>query len=358
MMRFVLLCLCLTAVGKTQAQDTVRFNANHQYFQYVGRIDFSNPTLPRFWASGVYVQATFQGSECYVLINDEPRWGKHNYISIAVDNQPPQRVRLLDKSNKIKAAAHLTNGKHHITICKDTESGIGYVEFAGLVCNKLLKPEPLPKRKIEFIGNSITCGTGSDQTMVKCGEGEWHDQHNAYMSYGPLTARSLNAQWVLTSVSGIGLTRSCCNLTITMPDVFDKVNQRENLLLWDFQKYQPDVVTVCLGQNDGIQDSAVFCSAYVKFIAQVKNVYPKATIILLMSPMAEAHLLSVLKRYINGVVSYENKNGHADILSYFFSKRFHNGCDDHPDLAEHQLIAGELAQFIGKSMKWPVQPQR
>lgn len=358
MRRILFLCLCFIAFEKMYAQDTVRYNANHPYFQYVGRVDFSNTLLPRFFASGIYVQAAFQGSECYVLINDEQRWGKHNYISIAVDNLSPQRFKLSGKSNKIKIGSHLDEGKHQIIICKDTESGIGYVDFAGLVCKQLLKPEPLPKRRIEFIGNSITCGTGSDQTNVKCGEGEWHDQHNAYMSYGPLTARSLEAQWSLTSVSGIGLTRSCCNLTITMPDVFDKVNQRENLQRWNFKKYQPGVVTICLGQNDGVQDSIVFCSAYVKFIAQVKKVYPTTTIILLSSPMADEHLLSVMKRYINAIVSYENRNGHSNVYSYFFSRRFHNGCDEHPDLKEHQLIAKELGQFIGEVMSWRVQSQR
>lgn len=78
------------------------------------------------------------------------------------------------------------------------------------------------------------------------------------MSYGPVTARMLDAQWMLSSVSGIGLMHSCCDMDIVMPDVYDKLNMRENKYRWNFAHYQPDVVTVALGQNDGIQDSAAF----------------------------------------------------------------------------------------------------
>jgi lysophospholipase L1-like esterase len=48
-----------------------------------------------------------------------------------------------------------------------------------------------------------------------------------------------------------------------MPQVFDKVNMRIDSIPWDFKQYTPDVVTITLGQNDGIQDSVAFCSDYV-----------------------------------------------------------------------------------------------
>jgi putative lipase involved disintegration of autophagic bodies len=52
---------------------------------------------------------------------------------------------------------------------------------------------------------------------------------------------------------------------------------------WDFTNYQPDVVTVCLGQNDGVQDSTIFCSAYVNFLKRMRSYYPTAQIILVTS---------------------------------------------------------------------------
>jgi len=78
---------------------------------------------------------------------------------------------------------------------------------------------------------------------------------------------------------------SCCNLDITMPQVFDNINMRNDSIQWNFDRYQPEVVTLCLGQNDGIQDSAVFCQRYVSFLQQIRKVYPKAQLVCLTSPM-------------------------------------------------------------------------
>jgi hypothetical protein len=226
------------------------------------------------------------------------------------------------------------------------------MELVGLRCETLLKSLPAPNRRMEFIGNSITCGTGSDQSVIPCGKGRWEDQHNAYLSYGALTARSFKAAYHLSSVSGIGLMHSCCNLEITMPQVFDKISMRNDTIEWDFKRYQPGIVTICLGQNDGIQDSASFCDKYIAFIGQLREHYPLASIICLTSPMANEKLSFYMKKMLGAVRSAMKKKGDGKVFTYAFSRQYHNGCDGHPDLAEHALIAGELTDFIRKTIKW------
>lgn len=352
----ILACMftCSFNVCAQETGDTLKlFTADNSFFQYTGRIDFSNPKMPRYWMPGVYVKAKFTGSHCTVLINDEnPDPKTHNYIEIAVDDQQPLRMQLQTKQNEIEAGKGLTDGEHTIVICKNTEAGTGYIEFAGLKCQSLKKLPAEPSRKIECIGNSITCGTGSDQSEIPCGKGVWQDQHNAYMSYGAVTARNLNAQYHLTSVSGIGLMHSCCKLKIIMPEVFDKINMRGDSIAWNFKNYIPGVVTICLGQNDGIQDSTVFCNAYLALIKQIRLQYRKANIVCLTSPMADDKLVAVMKKYLTAIVNASNQLGDKKVSSYFFSKRYHNGCDTHPDLAEHQLIAGELTAYLKDLKKW------
>jgi hypothetical protein len=333
-----------TAAGKF-------FKASDPFIQYTGRMEVRNSSLPKMWSPGVYITMQFSGSNITAIINDQELWGKnHNYLEVVVDNEK-QRLQTKYKTNYI-SLSKLSNGIHTLTICKNTESNIGYIEFAGLYCTTLLKPKAKPARKIEFIGNSITCGASADMSEMPCGKGVWHDQHNAYEAYGPVTARALNAQWHLSSVSGIGLIHSCCNMNIVMPPVFDKIDLRGDSLLWDFKKYQPDVLTVCLGQNDGIQDSAIFCKAYINFIMQLRQHYPKAQIVLLTSPMASEALKAVLKIQINAVVNQLNKAGDKKISKYFFSRSYTSGCDWHPSLAEHQLIANELTVYLKKLMYW------
>ena len=338
-------------VGNISKEDKNFFTADNPLIQYTGRIDFGNTELPKMWAPGVYITVQFKGTAITAIINDQELWSKnHNYLEIVVDGEA-KRIQTKSKTNYI-TVSDLTDTLHYFTICKNTEANIGYIEFAGVYCDYLVKPQPKPKRKIEFIGNSITCGTGSDKSEIDCGKGVWHDQHNAYMAYGPVTARTLNAQWHLSAVSGIGLMHSCCNMDIIMPPVFDKIDMRGDSVQWNFKKYQPDVVTVCLGQNDGIQDSVAFCNAYIDFVKQLRGHYPKAKIVLLTSPMADEKLKAVLKNQITAVVHYFNKQKDKKISKYFFSRSFTSGCDYHPDLNEHQLIAAELTAYLKKIMRW------
>ncbi|HET6995401.1 MAG TPA: SGNH/GDSL hydrolase family protein [Chitinophagaceae bacterium] len=338
--------------AQAQRYGAGRFQADHPYIQYTGRVDFTNPKLPRIWQPGVYITIRFKGHVCSIVLNDEVLWGKnHNYIEVVMDGKA-KRLQTKSARDTIDVSEHLSEGEHTLVICKNTEANIGYIELVNIIVHEIVKPLPKSKRKIEFIGNSITCGTGSDVSEIPCGKGVWQDQHNAYKSYGPVTARALNAQYHLSAVSGIGLMHSCCNMNIIMPAVFDKVSMRNDTIPWDFSKYQPDVVTVCLGQNDGIQDSASFCNNYIAFLKQVRMYYPKATIICLTSPAADGVLAAFMKKTLNAIVKTVNDSGDKKITRYFFSKQYHNGCDGHPDLAEHQLIAKELTTFIKKTMKW------
>lgn len=159
---FALFILFFEGVFAKPATDSLQlFAADNPRFQYTGRIDFSNPALPRYWMPGIYVKAKFTGTSCIVLINDEMPWANtHNYIEIVVDDNKPVRLQLKEKHNEIEAASGLSNGEHTIVICKNTEAGTGYIEFEGLKCLALKKLPAKPKHKIEFIGNSITCEIG------------------------------------------------------------------------------------------------------------------------------------------------------------------------------------------------------
>lgn len=362
-----------TGFGQPQHSEEQFFDADNPMIEYMGRVDFASPKMPRFWNPGVVVRFRFGGAQCRVILHDQvPNESVHNYVVILVGGQlGVYRVKLAGQTDTLTI---LGNGKvlmdgqvlksqvqtgswtvkpdphgnHLVTICKATE-GIGWMEFEGVYADALLPAPELPSRKIEFIGNSITCGFGNDGGGIPCGKGEWFDQSNAWLSYAPLTARALKAQWYLTAVSGIGLIHSCCKMGISMPEVFDRMDPRGNQGNWDFSRYQPDVVTVCLGQNDGIQDSATFCSAYLGFVGRLRHVYPRAKIVLLTSPMGDAGLTAVLTRYIDAVVTASKD---MSVSSFFFSKQWTHGCAGHPDLREDQEIAGELTNYLRGLMSW------
>ncbi len=151
---------------------------------------------------------------------------------------------------------------------------------------------------------------------------------------------------ILSSASGIGMIHSCCGMDILMPQVYDKISLRNNKILWSFNKYQPDVVTVCIGQNDGVQDSVKFCNAYINFVEKLRGHYPNATILLLSSPMADAKLLAALKNYLAAVSGHFLAAGDKNVFRFIFSKQSISGCDSHPSIAEQEQIAAELTAYI------------
>jgi len=139
---------------------------------------------------------------------------------------------------------------------------------------------------------------------------------------------------------------------MTMPQVFDKTDLRDNLIPWKFKNYQPDVVTVCLGQNDGIIDSTLFCSTYVTFLKRLRGYYPNSTIVCLTSPMAYGALLVQQKKYLTGILAAMHNTGEANLYSYWFSNTYIGGCGNHPNLMEHQLLADELTSYLKKLKNW------
>lgn len=364
--------LALTACCGVRGQKYIPslrfFHATDKHIQYMGRVERSDSGTVRFWSPGVVVRLKVR-SQCLILLKDQvPNDKTHNYIEIMIDDRHTRRVKLnqpgdsllvrvngsVDLNGRLVAQGEdmPSDAEHTITLCKDTESGIGWLEISGVKTEALLHSPALPKRRIEFIGNSITAGTGMDESAIPCGRGEWYDQHNAWMSYGAQTARALHTQWHLSAVAGIGLVHSCCDMGIVMPQVFDKMDMRDNDGSWDFHRYVPDVVTVCLGQNDGIQDSVVFCGAYTKFLGDIRLRYPNTRIVCLTSPMGDKALTDVQKRYLAAIVAAMRSGGDQRVSSYFFSRQFSKGCGGHPDLEEHGQIAQELTVYLKNLMGW------
>lgn len=353
--RFLLiitLCFMQSMQGNAQAAFDF-FPADHSYIQYMGRIDFSNPKRPRFWQPGVMISFRFKGADAEIILNDEQLWGSNqNYIELVVDGNAV-RLQTKGKTDTLSVKPYLGSGNiHEVMLCKNTEANIGYLELTGIRCDQLIKPAKQSKRKMECIGNSITCGASSDLSGIPCGKGKWQDQHNAWLSYGAVSARALKAQVHLSSVSGIGLMHSCCNLGIIMPGVYDKVSMRNDTIPWDFKKYQPDIVTICLGQNDGVQDSAAFCTNYLRFIHTVRSYYPRTKILLLSSPMADARLREFLRTSLKSVLQTMQDKGDKRIRMHVFERSYTGGCDYHPSTDEHALIAAELTGVIRQWTKW------
>ena len=116
--------------------------------------------------------------------------------------------------------------------------------------------------RIEFIGDSITCGYGLEGIWGK--DTFTTTQERPDKAFAFLTAKALGAEFQLCSWSGIGITSNYVDPeTIFLPDTSwlmpacwpytDKKGQLRLRLepeIWDASKFPPDSVVINLGTND------------------------------------------------------------------------------------------------------------
>ena len=312
-----------------------------------------------------YAEFSFSSDSCTIYLKNISYPGDYNYISIELDNEYKGRLKV--DSTTPRAYTIYTTSKsasHILRIYKATESSNGQVVLTEIKAAGLKALDQPTKKKIEFIGNSITAGMANDTKDIPCGTGKWYDQHNAYWSYAPRVARALNADFLLSAVSGIGIYRNWNSPTPTMPQVYESAYlEIDSTQRWDFSRYTPDIVSIALGTNDFSDgdgktqrlpfDSATFIKTYVSFIGTIYKHYPNTQIALLTSPMLSdanrdlhfACLQSIKKK---ATVLFPDKQS---IEVFQFQPMVPKGCDYHPDLADHEILANEVRPFFERLLR-------
>ena len=358
---FILLIILTANVFTAQSKT---FTPDNENIHYTGRIDFTNPQQPLISGSAAYFELKFKGTDCELLLEDEGMGDNYNYMSIVLDGKYLGRIKITKEIHLYTITENLTDDEHTLMVSKATEAQIGYVAFKGIVCQELLPFKKNITRQIEFIGNSITCGMGLDTSEVPCGTGKWFDEHNAYLAYGPLSARALNADWLLSSYSGIGMARFWNAEEPIMPDVYHNTFLKpDSITLWNAESYIPDLISICLGQNDFSDgddsynrtelDSAAYVNNYIAFVKMLRDRYPNATVCMLTSPMQEGIKDLKLKSYLKTVKEFlETNENQNKLFIYAFPQMYVNGCSWHPNKEEHEKMAEGLIPFYKKVMGW------
>ena len=297
-------------------------------------------------------------------MQDENLYSQRNYIAVELDGKYTGRIALDSSKQNYVIAKDLVDTDHTVLVCKTTESSIGYIEFSGIICNELVTLEDKNNRLIEFIGNSITCGMGLDTSGIPCESGEWYDQHNAYLAYGPLAARALNAEWLLSSVSGIGMTRYWNTAGPTMPEVYENLYLNDDSMkVWKPENLNPDLVSICLGQNDFSDgegpnprvelDSTDYAEDYIRFLKKIRKQYPDAQITCISSPMIDGDKKERLFSFLNSIVQYMHvKENDTKVHLFEFKRTYNKGCSWHPSREDHLAMSYELLPFYKKIMGW------
>lgn len=399
-----------------QTDETRLVKPSDKHITYVGRINDSNPDRPTFTYPGTEIRTAFMGNSIAMKAKSHS-----GYFMVKIDENEPYKIGFLndsivtlcieknehcgnikdccniddcrnindccnlndcckgnieqcDKSNGIIASgdsgAYLNkalngNGKyaHQLTI---TYIGEGYhtrPEFHGFILNNntfLTSPAPLPSRKIEFIGNSITCGYGIEAADASAPYTE--ETANYYFTYAAKTARWLKAQAYVVARSGIGVYRNYngpkTGDTVNMNTEYKYTMLYDDSQLWDFTRFTPDVVCVNLGTNDTSTegaDSTLLAKGFYNLYKQIRSHYPDAKIIFLSGCMMKGNALKMAKDAMDSTMRLALSNGDTNVYRLDFETHDGSlgyGASWHPSMKQHDVMAKQLTSYLKSITKW------
>jgi len=147
----------MTGVAQPRVQ---MIDADNSAFSYFGRTDRSDPKVVRFDWPGVYLRCSFTGNTLEIVL----KGGTRDYFNVFIDDLPVKVIHPVADSISVVVGLDGKNA-HELLITKRTEADMGMARFYGIGISQQGKIAPstvLNSRKIEFIGNSITCGYGAE----------------------------------------------------------------------------------------------------------------------------------------------------------------------------------------------------
>ena len=286
----------------------------------------------------------------------------------AIPEEPTARITLSKRENHIVLFDSPVEKTVTVRVMKFSEAAFGYaglksLELEGDLLSSPESPATESQLKLEFIGDSITCGYGI--------EGVWEkdtfttQQERPDKAYAFLTAKALGAQVQLCSWSGIGLISNYVDPeTIMLPDThwlmqanWPYTDKSLSLRLgiepevWDGAGYEPDIVVIHLGTNDiswvrGMEERRLEYTAQLRqLIEAVHRRSPRAKICCCLGIMGEQLNASVEE----AVNLFKKDFPNVAAKAVLFTQQLEEdgiAADWHPSAVTHKKAAELLAEAL------------
>lgn len=328
--------------------------------QYSGRIDFDNSKAPEFVYPCSYVKMRFTGTFINAVVENRRAYFS-SYLGFIIDGKQ-DKVKLPDEGKAtIELASGLEDKMHEILLFKRMDACHVFF-FHGFEVEDsavISAPDAKPNRRIEVYGDSVSAGEVSEAIDYVGKADPEHDGEfsNSYYSYSWMTARKLNAEIHDIAQGGIALLHHtgwfAAPEYIGMEEVYDKVQYHtalEEPKTWDFNQYRPHVVIVAIGQNDSNPEDYMAAdyegdkarhwrSKYKSFIRRLREIYPKAVIILTTT------ILGHNENWDKAIDQVSHELGDTNVFHFLYTNNG-IGTPGHIRVPEAERMSDELAAFI------------
>lgn len=273
------------------------------------------------------------------------------YVKIIIDGGRRQRFAVVNGSEKLIIEG-LANKRHRAEVLKVTESDAPLLFDTVALLGKdasLRNPPFVSRRRIEFIGDSITAGYGalgnvSDPSYVTF-------QQDGTYSYAYLTSEMLGADGRFICWSGKGIV---CNCEGNREDV--KAGQYCSYLTRKGGEcsdgWIADVVVINIGTNDsgGPAGEDEFKEAAKALIDKVRSRYPDCIIIWMYGLMSQ-YYAETLRGFIRDCSETDDKI-HFLFVDTMYGNELETGANGHPNVKAHTRAANLLVKKVRALTGW------
>lgn len=313
-----------------------------------------------FTLTGKRCEITFAGDNMASLTS-----GEEHYARIAVYVDEEQVVDDFIKTSKQTITVYDSEEEKTVTIrvvklSESSDSTVGIEEI--LTDAQVIAPTADRKIKIEYIGDSITCGYGVDGVLEDTYS---TSNENASKAYAYLSAKAVDADYSLVSFSGHGIISGyTADGTIQdqqlVPPYYTKLGNSygqfasqlpPNSIDWEFRKFVPDIIVINLGTNDdsycGTNEERcqAFQVGYTKFLKTVRKHNADATILCVLGVLGDS-----LFPYIEAAVeAYRNETKDTLVETmHIEEQKIEDGyaVDYHPSAVTQQKVADQLTERL------------
>ena len=225
-------------------------------------------------------------------------------------------------------------------------------------------------RRIEFVGDSITCGYGVDDYDLTHGFATATE--DCTKAYAYKTAQALGADYSLVSYSGYGIVSGFTdsgvkNTSGLVPPYYDYYGFTENggfgssdpsQLKWDSSAFKPDVVVIFLGTNDisytgyDEQRCGEFTQKYIEFLKQVRANNADAKIVCTLGTMGTV-LFGGMQEAVR---QYSQETGDSNVTTLELPVQDVTAdgmtINGHPTEKTYDKVSALLADKIKTEMGW------
>ncbi len=296
-------------------------------------------------------------------VRDEP-WKDifQPQVGVFVNGKMSRRFAVSEGTNNYTVYKSDTPKEVTIRIVKLSESAFSKIGIVSLSADGEPRPTAQPTRRMEFIGDSITCGFGIEGKSAD--ERFRTETENPCKTYAALTAEYFGAEYNLISWSSIGVYSSSCSPDAdkpadewVMPMLYDFTDIGvENILgsepeLWDFESFVPDVIVINLGTNDSSFTKDIperikaFKKAYGDFLLHIREKNPGSYIFCVLGMMGNllgGRLFPAVEETVR-----EINDGRIFALELDEQKESDGiGCENHPNAVTHRKAAEKLIERI------------